>query len=160
MNRFFRMLTLGVALTLIWQVDRALAQTADPASGSWVLNVSKSKYTPGPPPKSETRTYEVTGPTVKFTSKGIDAEGKPTAVLINGNYDGKDYPMTGSPDADAISYKRVDVSTLEFTQKKATKVVGTGTRAVSKDGKVLTVTYKGTNAKGEAINYVAVYEKR
>ena len=160
MNRFFTMLTLGVALTLICQVEKASAQTADPASGTWELNVSKSKYSPGPPPKSETRTYEVTGQTLKFTSKGIDAEGKPTAVLISGNYDGKDYPMTGSPDADAISYKRTDVSTLEFTQKRASKVVGIGTRTVSKDGKVLTVTYKGTTAKGQAISYVQVYEKR
>jgi hypothetical protein len=160
MTRFFRMLTLGVALAFVWQVDRTSAQIADPASGTWELNVSKSKYSPGPPPKSETRTYEVKGESLKYTSKGIDADGKPTLVQITGNYDGKDYPMTGSPDADAISYKRINISTLEFTQKRANKVVGTGTRVVSKDGKELTVTYKGTNAKGQAINYVQVFEKR
>lgn len=160
MNRFFRMIALGVALALIWQGEKGSAQTADPANGTWELNVSKSKYSPGPPPKSETRTYEVTGDSLKYTSKGIDAEGKPTLVQINGNYDGKDYPMTGFPDADAISYKRISVSTLEFTQKRANKVVGTGTRTVSKDGKVMTVTYKGTNAKGQAVNYIQVYEKR
>jgi len=35
-----------------------------------------------------------------------------------------------------------------------------GKRVVSKDGKVLTVTTKGTNAKGEATNNVAVYDKQ
>jgi hypothetical protein len=68
--------------------------------------------------------------------------------------------MTGFPDADAISYKRINISTLEFTQKRTNKVVGTGTRTVSKDGKVMTVTYKGTNAKGQTVNNVQVYEKR
>ena len=160
MNRFLGILTLSVALVLIGQVDWAAAQAADPAIGTWELNVSESKYSPGLPPKSETRTYEVTGESVKFASKGIDAEGKPTLVQINGNYDGKDYPITGSPDADAISYKRIDVSTLGFTQKRNNTVVGTGTRTVSKDGKVMTVIYMGTNAKGQTVNYIAVYAKR
>lgn len=40
------------------------------------------------------------------------------------------------------------------------KVVATGTRVISKDGKVLTVTTKGTNAKGQAASDVEVFDKR
>ena len=36
----------------------------------------------------------------------------------------------------------------------------TGTRSISKDGKVLTITTKGTNARGQTINSVEVYEKK
>ena len=61
---------------------------------------------------------------------------------------------------DALSLKRIDASTVEFTQKKAGKVVATGTRVISKDGKVMTITTKGTNAKGQAVNDVQVFEKR
>jgi hypothetical protein len=36
----------------------------------------------------------------------------------------------------------------------------TGTRAISRDGKVMTITTKGTNAKGQTVNDVEVFEKR
>jgi len=136
------------------------AQAADPLNGTWELNLTKSKYDPGPAPRNQTRTYEVAGDTMKYTAKGIDAAGKPTLVEHKANYDGKDYPITGSPDADTISLKRIDGSTSEATLKKAGKVVTVNTRVVSKDGKVMTVTGKGTNAKGEKVNNVLVFDKR
>jgi hypothetical protein len=37
----------------------ALAQS-DPHLGTWVLNVGKSKYTPGPTPKEQTSVYSAT----------------------------------------------------------------------------------------------------
>jgi hypothetical protein len=49
---------------------------------------------------------------------------------------------------------------VEFTQKKAGKVVITGTRTISPDGKVMTITSKGTNALGQTIDNVEVFEKR
>ena len=136
------------------------AQATDPVVGTWELNIAKSKFTPGPAPKSETRTYVVVGQEIKGSSKGIDAAGKPMSVEWTVNYDGKERPVTGSPDLDALSLKRIDTFTTESTQKKAGKVVATATRAVSKDGKTLTITTKGTNAKGQAVNNVEVFEKR
>jgi hypothetical protein len=56
--------------------------------------------------------------------------------------------------------KRINAFTSEFTQKKAGKVVGTGRRVISKDDKVMTITIKGTNAKGQALTDVEVFEKR
>ena len=159
MQPIFRMVTLGIVLAVAFPV-RLPAQPADPVSGTWELNLAKSKFSPGPPLKSQTRTYEFAGPNVKYTAKGIDAEGKPTLVQYTATYDGKDYPMTGSADSDAISLKRIDAVTVEFTQKKAGKVVITGTRVISDGGKVMTVTSKGTNAKGQMINNVLVLEKR
>lgn len=136
------------------------AQTADPLIGTWGLNIAKSKYNPGPAPKSETRTYVVVGQDIKATSKGVDADGKQTSSQWTVNYDGKDRPATGSPDLDALSLKRIDAFTAEFTQKRAGKVVATGTRVISNDGKVMTITTKGTNAKGQAFNDMEVYDKR
>jgi hypothetical protein len=139
---------------------RTKSKTADPLVGTWELSIAKSKYNPGPAPKSETRTYVVAGQNIKATSKGVDADGKPTSGQWTVNYDGKDRPATGSPDADALSLKRIDAFTAEFTRKKAGKVVATGTRVISKDGKVMTITTKGTNAKGQAFNDVEVFDKR
>ena len=44
--------------------------------------------------------------------------------------------------------------------KKAGKVVSTVKRNVSKDGKVMTLTAAGTNANGEKVNNVIVYDKQ
>jgi hypothetical protein len=151
-----------VLATIILTISGTLSfsQGTDPIVGTWVLNVAKSKYNPGPPAKSETRTYVLAGAEIRATSKGIDSDGKPTTGEWTINYDGKDRPQTGNPDADTLSLKRIDAYTTEFTQKKGGKVVITGTRTISKDGKTMTITTKGTNAKGQSINDLEVFEKR
>src|SRR5262244_2407824 len=126
----------------------SFAQT-DPIIGTWKLNLAKSKLIPGPPPKSQTATYEAVGQGVKVTVKGADAEGKPIDFQYTANYDGKDYTVTGNPNYDAITLKRIDAYKVESTRKKGGKVVSTSTRIISKDGRTLTITTKGVNAKGE-----------
>ena len=160
MQPLFRMLAIGAVLALGFPAMSLWAQAADPASGTWELNLAKSTFSPGPPPKSLTRTFEVSGADVKYTLKGIDAEGKPTLVQFTAKYDGKDYPVAGSPDFDTISLKQVDPATSVATLKKGGKLVQTTTRVVSKDGKTLTLTVKGKNAKGQAVNNVMVFDKQ
>jgi hypothetical protein len=150
---------LGIALVGLAALQAA-GQATDPLVGTWELNVAKSKFDPGPAPKSETRTYVMAGQDIKATSKGVDASGKPSAGEWTINYDGKDRPQTGNPDADTLSLQRIDDHTVSFTQKKAGKVVITGTRTISADGKVMTITTKGTNSKGQPINNVWVFDKR
>jgi hypothetical protein len=134
---------------------------ADPFVGTWKLNLAKSKYSPGPPPKNLTVTYEATENGIKATTEGVNAEGKPVATTYTATYDGKDTPVTGTgAPYDTIALKRIDANTVELTTKKDGKVVGKGKRVVSKDGKVLTVASKGTNAKGEPTNNIAVYDKQ
>ena len=132
----------------------------DPFIGTWKLNLAKSKFSPGPPPKSQMATYEAVGQGVKITVKITDAEGKPIDIQSTANFDGKDYPVTGSPDFDTVAQKRINANTIEFTRKKAGKVVSTATRVASKDGKTHTLTDKGVNAKGEKISNTLVYEKQ
>jgi hypothetical protein len=160
MQPLFRTLAFGAVLTLGLRPMSLSAQATDPASGTWELNLAKSKFSPGPPPKSQTRTYEVTGADVKYSLKGIDAAGKPTLVQYSAKYDGKDYPVTGSQDFDAISLKRVDAATAQATLKKGGKAIQTSTRVVSKDGKTLTLSTTGKDAKGQAVNNVSVFDKR
>jgi len=150
---------LGIALVGL-AAPQAAGQATDPLIGTWELNVAKSKFDPGPGPKNETRTYVMAGQDIKATSKGVDASGKPSAGEWTINYDGQDRPLTGNPDADTLSLKRVDDHTVAFTQKKAGKVVITGTRTISADGKVMTITTKGTNSKGQPINNMLVFDKR
>lgn len=159
MRSLLRVAVVGVFLAAIWPA-RGVGQASDPASGTWELDVRKSTYSPGPPPKSQTRTYEWSGDSVKYTAKGVDAEGKPVLIQYTAKLDGKDYPMTGNPDSDMIALKRIDSSTVESAQKRGGKIVITSTRTVSRDGRVLTVKSKGTNVKGETINNVVVFDKK
>ena len=149
---------LVASLVLLW--PQPVSSQGDPFLGTWVLNVAKSKYTPGPPPKSQTVVWEAAGQGVKITAKGMDANGKPTTTSYAPNYDGKDYPVTGNPDWDATSMKRVDARTVEVTRKKAGKIVQTGTIVISSDGKTRTNTTSGVDAQGRKIKTVAVYDKK
>jgi hypothetical protein len=89
----------------------------------------------------------------------VGADDKPQAYSYTVSYDGKDYPVTGNPLADAVAYKKVDDNTLEGTNKKGGQVVSTVTIVVAKDGKTMTVTTKGKNDKGPFTN-VVVYDKQ
>jgi hypothetical protein len=140
----------------------AIAEAAapDPVIGTWQLNLSKSTFTPGPAPKTVTRTYSQSGQSITLVIKTVGADGKETTTQATYQLDGKDYPVTGTPDVDSLSGTRVDSNTVKFTQKKAGKAVSTGTRTVSKDGKTLTFKAKGTTAKGEKFENVGVFDKQ
>jgi len=133
---------------------------ADPHSGTWVLNVAKSKYTPGPAPKEQSSVYTVDSKSIKVATKGTSADGKPTMTDFTAAFDGKDHPVKGNADWDAVAVRRVDSQTIEFTRKLGGKVVQTATSVVSKDGKTRTITASGTNAQGQKIMTVGVYDKK
>jgi hypothetical protein len=141
-------------------ISFGLAAAEDPLIGTWNLNVSKSKYSPGPPPKSGTVKYQSTSQGIEMATDGVNAEGNRTVTHYTASYDGKDYPVTGSQNYDTISMKRINLNTTEVIRKKGDKIEATLRRVVSKDGKTLTMTTKGTNAKGQAISDVVVYEKQ
>jgi hypothetical protein len=135
------------------------AESKDPVVGTWQLNLQKSKFAPDPPPKSQTRTYASEGDRITMTAEGVDAKGNHTSQEWSAKYDGKDYPITGSPLFDSIALKRQG-DTVIATTKKQGKPVATGTRVISDDGKEMRLTTKGTNEKGEPYTSVMVFDKR
>ena len=160
MTALARIFTLGVGVVVASALVVTVSAQASPEVGTWKLNVAKSKYSPGPAPKSQSVTFAAAGQGVKVTTEGVAADGSKTAQSYTANYDGKDVPLTGSATTDMVSLKRVNATTVERTDKKAGKVVQTLTRVVSADGKTLTITTKGTNAEGKPVNNVAVYDKQ
>lgn len=152
--------TLAVLAALPGVGIPALNAQADPHIGTWVLDVNKSKYTPGPPPRAQTSIYALEGQNWKVTTKGTGMLGQPTSTEFTMVLDGKDYPVRGNPDWDAVAVKRVDSHSLEFTRKKGGKVVQTASSVVAKDGKTRTVSTSGVNAKGEKVSTVAVYTRK
>jgi hypothetical protein len=136
------------------------APAADPVIGTWQLNVARSKFSPGPAPKSDSRTYAATDQGIAMTWKSVGADGKEIVAKSTFKADGKDYPVTGAPNFDSLSLQQVDDHTVKSTQKRGGKVIGTTTRTVSRDGKVLTLTSKGTSPTGAPYDNVMVYDKQ
>ena len=127
--------------------------------GTWKLNESKSKV-PAGAVKNNTVVYEASGDNIKVTVDGVDASGSAIHSEWTGKFDGKDYPVTGDPQADMRAYRRVNARTLTFTNKKGGKATVTGRVVVSRDGKSRTVTTTATDAQGKKITSTAVYDKQ
>jgi hypothetical protein len=143
--------TLIVVATLAVGVGKViLAQAADAHVGTWKMNVSKSKFSPGPGPKDMTLVFTAgSSGALTVVIKGTDPEGKPIEVKQDIIMDGKDHPDTGNPNWDTSAWKRVDSRSYDVTRKKSGKVVQTGTNTVSADGKTLTLTSKGVSPDGK-----------
>ena len=150
-----------VAVLVGLLVGGVVAQTPDPHIGSWKLNPAKSKYDPGPAPKSGTTKWEMVAAGIKVTAEDVQADGTTRHWETTTNYDGKDYPVTGnSPNGDTVARTRVDARTIQSVSKKGGKVTVTQTSVVAPDGKTRTVTTTGVNAAGQKVHNVAVYEKQ
>jgi hypothetical protein len=140
---------------------------ADMFSGTWKLNATKSKYSPGPAPVSGTTILSSVDGGLKFVVDGVTAAGKKTHSEYTFKFDGNDYPqkpmLDGMPDrdgADMISARRVDDYTYETTASLKGNVLAVTKVVVSKDGKTRTNTVTGKNAQGQTVSNTVVYEKQ
>ena len=135
------------------------AQAPDPAVGKWTLNVAKSKFSPGPAPKSTTATISTAGAAYKVVVDGVAPDGAKLHWEYSANFDGKPHPVTGNPDGDMVVAKRVNATTVETSYTLKGKATTSNSRVVAADGKTMTVTSTGTNAQGQKINNVQVFER-
>jgi hypothetical protein len=137
-----------------------MAQSEVLGLGKWKLNVAKSTMGPGPSPRSITSTIEAVGDDFRMTGVRIESDGVRNEAKYTARFDGKDYPIKGSANADTVSLKRIDARTIERTDKRAGKVVETSVTVFSVDGKTSTTTGKGRCSRGEEFDYVVVNEKQ
>ena len=159
MSRTIRILV-SAAIFTIAAAAALNAQATDPATGTWVLNVAKSKYRSGPPLKSQTRTYTPTPNGYRFTADATNAAGEKAHSDFTAVFDDKFHAVAGNPGVDSLMIQRVDAYTVETSQKKGPTVVTFSTRKVSKDGKTLTITANGFNAEGKLYSNVEVFDRK
>jgi major membrane immunogen (membrane-anchored lipoprotein) len=148
-----------MALTLLLTASGVCQAAENPLLGTWKLNESKSKYAPGSA-KNTTVTYTAAkGDMIKCTADGVDKDGKPIHWTWTGKFDGKAYPIKGSPAFDALAYHTMSERTNDTTATKNGKVVMTAVISVTKDGKSRTVTLTGTDANGKKVTDKTYYDK-
>ena len=153
---------MSVCMLLVFCTVIIFAQVpaAKNMAGTWKLDAAKSKYTPGPTPKSQVATLEAVEGGMKVVSDRVEADGKTTHFEWTAKFDGKDYPVKGDPGRDAVSVKKVDDYTLDITNKKGGKVTTTIHAVYAKDGKSRTETVTGTDAEGKKIENVTQWTKQ
>ncbi|MDQ2713237.1 MAG: hypothetical protein M3Y24_13580 [Acidobacteriota bacterium] len=136
------------AVVLTAQTDQA-----GPFIGTWQLNVAKSKYSPGPAPKSQTVTVAPEG---KTTVEEVDAQDKNVT-----------WSFTPSGDT-AVPIEGLENSTVTEKRSGNTvdhvwKIQGGNTKGhgvISKSGKTMTYTMTGTDGQGRPVHNVSIFEKQ
>jgi hypothetical protein len=126
------------------------AQSKPDFSGTWNLNVTKSDFGPVPGPSSETIVIAQTGSDVKETAKYEDDQGKHDYTLAYAT-DGTQivYPADSAPVIGMVTLQKLKavwqgnnlVMTEALKYQEDGDVTGTITRALSADGKVMTVDF-------------------
>jgi len=147
------------ASVLVVMLSGLLLFAGDPFSGTWVLNLSKSKMPP-PLPKSLIVHLVVDSVDLEVTEELVNGLGERQTIHGKAKFDGRDYPETGAPYADTFAYQRVDRNTIKSVAKKAGKVIVHETVVVAPDGQTMTATYLSTDATGKPVATIAVFERK
>ena len=133
-----------------------LAAQADQNSlftGTWKLNVAKSKISPGPAPKSETVTIV---PGKKVSVETVNADGNTVSWSYN-PAENTAVPIEGMENSTVM--EKLSGNTVDHTWKMGNGTE-TGHGVVSKNGKTMKYTMTGTNAQGQKVHSVYIFEKQ
>lgn len=156
----------GLALMALLTVTLVgVAQPTDPWVGTWRFNLAKSKFNPGPPPKSNTLRIEpVAGGSLKHTFDGVNADDQTTHSEQVAKFDGNETlvqaVVPGTKTVTARAFRRLDDHSFEVVAKVDGKPTTTTRVVISRDGKTMTQTATGKNAQGQTVNNTTVYEKQ
>ena len=140
--------------------QRTVLFSADPLTGTWKLNVAKSKFGSGPVYKSILVKIESQGNSLRYVVDSVNVEGNAIHYEFILRYDGKDYPVTGNPTLDTVAGKKIDANTVDLVFKKGGKEALSRREVTSKDGKTRTVTTRGKDTTGRDINATTVFDKQ
>jgi hypothetical protein len=144
----------------------AQVATAAPApnaklwSGTWKLNVAKSKFTaPAFSEKSETRSYAVSGGRVTMHSNFVSGAGKPVKWSYTAGWDGKAYPAVGNSNMDHIVLIPVSDREVKARTTLHGRPSATSTVTVSANGKQLTMTRSILTVKGRPTDDTLIFDR-
>jgi hypothetical protein len=159
MRRLLTVLSITTMALIVSTAISAQSSENDPRIGTWKLDTAKSKD--HAPRRSDTRTYTQSGDSLTAHIEIVNSDGSTQIYGYTAKSDGKDYPWTGQvpTGAETVSMKRIG-NTFISESKKGGKLLFTTTATFSAEGKVMTLTTKGTDADGKPIDIVRVYDKQ
>jgi L-amino acid N-acyltransferase len=144
---------LGRRLTLV-----LLQRHVDGLSGHWVLDCARSEFSSHSPINWELH-VEADAWGMSVEEQISRSDNSTTRVSLAPRFDGRDYPVTGSPVFDSVSVIRRNSHVLEVIGKMSGSVTLTDTTEVSRDGRTLTVVYAILDGQRTIATGRAVFER-
>jgi len=142
----------------------AVEQAPEALIASWTMNPTKSKYQ-GAAPRSLVRSFDYTRDGailvsyVSVAQNGLKTIGH-WAVTLDGQWAPEFTRDWGATPFMMISLKKIDDRSLDWAYGRWGQVLGKGGWLLSADGRTLTQTVTMTNAQGQKITNVVVYDKQ
>ncbi len=135
----------------------AQAEHITPFTGTWKLNLEKSRFNPGPPFKSFTLTFKPDG-TRHLDLIGADGQALEASLPWS---DGKEVAVTAAGGMEgATATSRIRGRTFDDTWKQNGKVVEKVHGVVSSDGRTLTISIDGTDTQGRPLHNRVVFDRQ
>jgi hypothetical protein len=139
------------------ETNSPTVQDQDPLLGAWELDLSRSTFSPGPPPRGEIRSYQEEHEGIKAIILTTNADGAKVRMEYVASFNTPTAMVTGSQQTDAIRLKLVDPYTAEGDLLYQGKPVGHTRRVVARDGQTLTITLDRTSPA--TVHNVFVYKR-
>ena len=162
----------SIAATLLLACSAGASYAQVPGIiGTWKLNAEASKF-PGPPPQTHVRSYRL-GEDGKLIGVAVivDTQGRPNFLQFAAKVDGKDYPEFSTDSAakylsDGSTPPRTyseaptsDPLKVKWLDKMGGKLLFSGERWVSADGKKMSFTVDTKDQQGKDVQYLYVFDR-
>ena len=131
--------SLPLAPTVRADQFRATAEPPAQLIGTWRLNVGKSKYSPGPPLRSETRVLRAARTESKASSRACTRRSRRafrvwrTSARTSWSRESREH--------DSVTLRKVDELTSDAVLSHAGNVYGVARRSIAADGRTMTITF-------------------
>jgi len=152
-------ITVTILLVLVPLAVTACRSGGESFHGTWALNVSRSRLNV-PAPRSQVVRIAVRMKDVRMEQRIVNDRGERLFIAVDARFDGRDYPVTGTPYADTVAYRLTGARTIEGVAKKDGRVVVNETAVLAPDGRSLTVTYHSHLPDGRTVTSTAVFERQ
>jgi hypothetical protein len=129
----------------------------NPFVGMWIANIEKSRRHANHQFQSATLTFEIAGDEISLTHAGVNMSGKHESGNTVYKPDGGARSFPQAPGVAVTTW--IGTHVLQTEAKKDGRSLGTGTYAVSEDGRTLTATVAGTDAAGAPFEQVIVFDR-
>ena len=132
------------------------------ALGIWKMIPAKSRHSGGPLAKAITAKYEAQAHAEIWTFYQLRADGIAETTSLTLRFDGKEYSCGDlglEERPDTVVSRKLDARTAEVSYKKSGRVTRRVVRAVSADGKQMTLEVHITPEKGPAVEHLLVFAR-
>jgi len=130
----------------------------DPLTGTWTFCADQSTV-PGRLPQIWINNIRATTDDVNIDEEFVSADGEELYVKVQARLDGRDYPVSGSPFADTVAYRRIDSHTICGIAKKNKSVSLRETLVAAPQVNRLVIIYQVLRGNEELARGIAVFTR-